>query len=268
MKTFISYFFSVDIRLRAAILLSLIIVLFWWILGKVIIHFISFFPYLLRGIFKGIYLLIEAPVCWIHTRTGSFFYKIDNGLAGIGNKIDAFLGRWYRCWRNPESRHIFLSIAIYCILVIWICIPYHVDESDTGFVSGQIVYLNLENKLIYWLETHNLYKENTEEIMAYNEGEQVKDGNITNGIMMKVITQKDPLSIRDIPSLVNCVILESVEKENTVFWKGDMTFGSGRNGGIEPWIKVETLDGTVGWARLIYLCPADEEDFELKLYME
>jgi len=34
---------------------------------------------------------------------------------------------------------------------------------------------------------------------------------------------------------------------------------------IEPWVKVETLDGTVGWARLIYLCPAYEKDFELKL---
>lgn len=250
MKIFVSYIFSLDIRIRAAVLMALFIVIFWWVLGKTIIRLLSFLLYLLRGVFKGVYLLFEMPVCWIHRRGGSFFYGIDNGLAGVGDKIDTFLERWHACWRNPKSSHIFVSIVVYFVLLIWICIPYYADEEDVKSFSGQVVYLKVENKLTNWLELHNMYE----------ELERVREG-----IVMKVITQKNPLPIRDIPSIENCEILESVEKENTVYWKGEIAFSSVSDEGIEPWIKVKTSDGTIGWARLIYLCPANEKDFELKL---
>lgn len=265
MKAFISFFFSMDIRMRAAVLMALFIIVFWWLLGKIIIRLASLFPYLLRGAFRGVYLLVEAPVCWIHGRVGSFFYRIDNGLASVGNRIDFFLERWHSRWRNLENRRIFLSIVIYCALLIWICIPYRTENTDAELLNGPGMYLRVENKLIDWLESYNLYGEQIEEVVSYEEPELVEVENVIEGIDMKVITLKDPLSIRDVPSIENCEILERVEKDNTVLWKGEMAFGSGSNGGIEPWIKVETPTGTIGWARLIYLCPENEEDFEMKL---
>ena len=36
MKTFISHFFLADIRIRAAVLIALFIMVFWWILGKIL----------------------------------------------------------------------------------------------------------------------------------------------------------------------------------------------------------------------------------------
>lgn len=262
MKTFVSHFFSTDIRVRAAVIMALVLIVFWWGLGKVIVRLASFLPYLLRIVFKRIYLLIEVPVCWIHDRAGSFFHDIDNGLARGGDKIDTFFGRWYACWRDPKSRHIFLSVVIYCALLIWICIPYNADARS---FSGQPAYLSLEGKLTHWLETHDLYAAYTEEVMSHDEPESIED-NIAESIVMKVITQKDPLSVRDIPATENCEILERVEKESTVLWKGDLAFGSGSNG-IEPWARVETPEGTIGWARLMYLCPANEKDYELMLRM-
>ena len=261
----LSYFFSMDIRMRAAVLTALFIIVFWWLLGKTIIRFASFFPYMLRGVFRGVYLLIEAPVCWIHEMVGSFFYRIDNGLASVGDRIDIFLERWHVCWRSPKKGHFFLSIVIYCVLMIWICIPYSADNADVALLSGQGTYLAVENRLIDYLKSHDLYGKPIEEAISYEESEQAEREYITEGIAMIVITQNDPLSIRDIPSTENCEILERIEKENTVLWKGEMAFGSGSNGGIEPWIKVETPTGTIGWARLIYLCPVNEEDFEMKL---
>ena len=264
MKAFISHFFSMDIRVRAAVLMAMFITVFWWFLGKMIIRVASLFPYLLRGAFRGVYLLIEAPVCWVHGRVGSFFYRIDNGLVSVGNRVDIFLQRWYSNWRNPENRHIFLPILIYCVLLIWICIPYREENADIGLFSGQGTYLKVENKLTDWLESYDLYGEQMEEAVSYEEPERVEKENITESIAMKVVTQKDPLSIRDVPSIENCEILENVEKENVVLWKGEMAFGSGSDGRIEPWIRVETSAGTIGWARLIYLCPVNEEDFELE----
>ena len=147
MKTLISYFFLADIRIRAAVLIALFIIVFWWILGKVIVRLASFFPYLLKRIFRGIYLLIEAPVCWIHERVGSSFYEIDNGLSGTGKKIDTFLERWYTNWKNPVNSHIVLSIMIYGILLIWICVSHDTEGTEEKAFNGQAVYLKVEDKL-------------------------------------------------------------------------------------------------------------------------
>ncbi len=175
MKTLISHFFLADIRIRAAVLIALFIMLFWWILGKAIIRLASFFPYLLKRIFRGIYLLIEAPVCWIHERVGSFFYGIDNGLSGIGEKIDTFLERWYTNWKNPVNSHIAFSVVIYGILLIWICASHYTEGIEAKLFNGQAMYLKVENKLTDWLEAHNLYGQQTEEVANFEESEQEEE---------------------------------------------------------------------------------------------
>lgn len=169
MKTLVSLFFLADIKIRAAVLIGLFIIAFWWILGKVIIRLASFFPYLLKNIFRGLYLLIEAPVCWLHERVGSFFYGIDNGLSGIGEKIDTFFERWYTSWRNPVNSHIGLSIVIYGILLIWICVSDHTEGIGAKSLNGQAVYLKVESKLTDWLEAHNLYGQQIEEAVNFEE---------------------------------------------------------------------------------------------------
>lgn len=185
MKTLISHFFLADIRIRAAVLIALFIIVFWWILGKVIIRLASFFPYLLKSFFRGIYLLIEAPVCWIHERVGSFFYGIDNGLSSIGEKIDTFLERWYTNWKNPQNSHIALSVAVYVILLMWICVSHNAGEEKP--FNGQAMYLKMENKLTDWLEAHNLYGYHTEEVANYEESEQEEK---------EAIEEKEPIYIR------------------------------------------------------------------------
>lgn len=169
METLISQFFAVDIRIRAAVLSALFIIVFWWILGKVIIRLVSFFPYLLKCIFRGIYLLIEVPVCWIHERVGSLFYGIDNGLSDIGEKIDTFFERWYMRWKNPVKRHIVLSIVIYGIFLIWICASPHTEGIEAKSFNGQAMYLKVENKLTDWLEAHDLYGKQIEEAANFSE---------------------------------------------------------------------------------------------------
>ncbi len=73
--------------------------------------------------------------------------------------------------------------------------------------------------LLNW-RLYLVYGEQIDETINYEEPEPEEKEQFTEGIVMKVITQKDPLSIRDIPSTENCKTLESIEKENTVIWKG------------------------------------------------
>ncbi|MCM1121583.1 MAG: hypothetical protein NC416_03270 [Eubacterium sp.] len=186
MKTLISHFFLADIRIRAAVLIALFIMVFWWLLGKVIIRLASFFPCLLKSIFRGMYLLIETPVCWLHERVGSFFYGIDNGLSNIGEKIDTFLERWYTSWKNPVNSHIVLSVVIYGILLIWICASHPTEGAEVKSFNGQAVYLKVENKLTDWLEAHNLYGQQMEEAADFGESEQEETA----------LEEKEPVYIR------------------------------------------------------------------------
>ena len=247
MKTFISHFFLADIRIRAAVLIALFIMVFWWILGKPVLRLASFFPYMLKSIFRGIYLLIEAPICWIHERVGSFFYGIDNGLSGTGKRIDTFFERLYTSWKNPVSSHIALSIVIYGILLIWICVSHHTEGIKAKPFSGQAVYLKVENKLMDWLEAINLYGQQIEEAANFEESEQEAEA---------ALEEKEPVYIRlnergkggsNIRSETdlnnNSNIIGGVNAESEILYCDEWTYA-----GERYWIRVYISDDDVeGW---------------------
>lgn len=238
MKNLISHFFLADIRIRAAVLIALFIILFWWILGKLIIRLAALFPYLLKKIFIVIYLLIEALVCWIHERTGSFFYRIDNGLSDTGKKVDILLERWYKSWRNPVNNHIALSVVIYGILVIWVCAsPY----TEAKSFNGQAVYLKVENKLTDWLEEHNLYDCQIEET--------IKDEKLALEEKEPIYIQLNELgksgaNIRSEPNLeYDNNIIGGVNAESEMRYCDEWT-----QDGKRYWVRVYVLDDDVeGW---------------------
>lgn len=247
MKTLISHFFMADIRIRAAVLIALFIMVFWWILGKVIIRLASFFPYLLRSIFRGIYLLIEAPVCWIHERVGSSFYGIDNGLSGIGAKIDTFLERWYTSWKNPINSHIVLSIMVYGILLIWICVSHNTEGIEEKSFNGQAVYLKVEEKLTDWLEAHNLYGQTIEEVANFEESEQEEKVGLEEKEPVYIQLNergKRGSNIRSETNLDNDDnIIGGVNAESEILYCGEWTYD-----GERYWIRVYIPDDDVeGW---------------------
>lgn len=241
MKNLISYFFLADIRIRAAVLIALFIIFFWWILGKPIIRLASFFPYLLKGIFRGIYLLIEAPVCWIHEKVGSFFYGIDNGLSGTGEKIDILLERWYVSWKKPVNSHIAFSVVIYGILLIWICASPNTEGIETKSFNGQAVYLKVENKLTDWLEAHNLYGHKIEG--TANLGESALEEKAPVYIQLNKRGEKGA-NIRSETDLDNDnSIIGGVNAESEILYYNEWI-----HDGERYWIRVYVLDNDVeGW---------------------
>lgn len=270
MKFLVVNFFSLNLKIRVMILLAIIIVFFWWALGRKIMWVFSALPFLLRKFFWLLYTLIEVPICQLHKKIGSSLYKLDNGMAAIGQKIDMLLEQWYKRWHFQEKKYIIPSIVVYILLVIWICIPYNPDKEIPELLCGQKVYLRIEESFIKSLEKYGWYEKavEVEETLADSEEEIFEIEQNSRDIVLVVVTANDPLTIRNIPSIENCETLARVEKGSTVIWKGNMAFGKGSNGDTEPWVEVESLDGTIGWARLKYLCPEDEEDFELTLWVE
>lgn len=246
MKNLISHFFLADIRIRAAVLIALVIVLFWWILGKTIIRLASFFPYLLKNIFRGIYLFIEAPVCWMHERVGSFFYGIDNGLSGIGEKIDTLLERCYTRWKNPVNSHITLSVVIYSILLIWICASHHTEDIEMNPFNGQALYLKVENGLTEWLEAHNLYGQEREEAAIFEESEQEESVALDEELVYIQLNEqgKRGSNIRCETNLDNDNnIIGGVNAESEILYCNEWT-----HDGERYWIRVYIIDDDIeGW---------------------
>lgn len=275
MRILIDHFFALNLEIRAAILLALLIVIFWWMLGRKLLWVASVLPYLLRKIFRYVYILIEIPVCFIHKKLGTSFYKLDNGMSGTGQIVDSFFEKWYQRWHNARKKYIIFSLIIYFILIFWICAPFGYKKEAEGFLSGKNVYLELENGLLGLLKKYNWYQEKDSIAYVSNQPDKsamdatiAEEQKVSRDIMLIVSTAYLPLDIRDVPSVEDCEILAQADKGSIVVWRGDMAFGPGDSGHIEPWVKVETGNGIIGWARLNYLCPQNLEDFEMTLRVE
>ena len=77
-------------------------------------------------------------------------------------------------WKNPLNSHIMLSVVVYGILLIWISVSPHTEEIEAKSFNGQAVYLKVENKLTDWLEAHNLYGQQIEEVSNF-EGSALEE---------------------------------------------------------------------------------------------
>lgn len=149
-------------------------------------------------------------------------------------------------------------------ILLWVtCISYQTD----GMISQ--MYLKVQSGLTEQLEAQNDFeKAAVEGAGAENVSDVPEVEKESRDIVMTVSTAKDPLSIRDIPSMTDCEILDRADRGATVIWVGELAFGGGDSGKIEPWVKVVTADGITGWARLKYLCPEAEDDSVLTLWIQ
>lgn len=263
MRNFLLGFLSLDLRIQIAILLGLLFAVVWLAAGRLIVRIASLMPWALRKGFRFFYRLAEAFICLFHKKMGELFYNLDNGMAAVGRKTDAFLQQWIEKWREPEKRYWSVCIVSYTILL---CVACSFHRKD-GMISQ--MYLKVTDGLAEQLEMQNdLEEASTEDAVAESNQDIPETEKESRDIVMTVATAKDPLSIRDIPSMSDCEILDWADRGTTVIWAGDLAFGSGESGKIEPWARVVTANGITGWARLKYLCPEDENDLVLTLWIQ
>lgn len=269
MQVILEKFISMDLEIRAMVLLGFVIIIFWWLLGKKIAWTASVVPYLLKKFFECIYVLIEIPICLLHKKIGTAFVGVDNGMALLGQKVDFFLETWYCSWHYCKKKRILCSLVIYGILIGWICLPHFIETNNTKLLYGQKKYLEIENGIITYLKKDNKIESvlTASDLISIgsitNKLNIIKDEKQFRNILLVVATEKTPLSIRDVPSIQNYKILDKVSKGSIVIWKGELAFGTGSNDKIEAWVKVETDNGIAGWTRLKYLYPKNKSDFEL-----
>lgn len=253
----IQWFFSLSLEFRAALLLGTLF-LTWLLIGKKILYILSIVPFLLRQLFHGLYLLIEWPIATLHKIWGGSFYRIGNQLALLGKQFDDRLAHWYQEWHHPQKQYNVLALLVYAVSLLLVILPshFHSISPNSWLNTGETRYLRVESSLKDWIEECDWYNPDPPSPVDIETAPS-----ITANQMSFVVNVSSTLQVRDIPSIKDATVLDSLKKGDIVIWQGQLTFGFAEDK-VEPWAKVTTDAGIEGWCRLFYLQP-EQQDLNL-----
>lgn len=263
---FLDVFLSWPLWGRAALVLAAV----WLVLLLVrvpLLKLLSLIPFLLKWMFRMVYLLLEWLISLLHKLLGGVLYQVDNGLAAFGKSVDSRLERWYSAWNKSDSWNPYaalVSIAVFaCYLFVVLPSVLHLEEGHWQ-TRGWFAYLRAEDACVKWMEEQGWY---APDALGNHSDAQPVSGESEpswNPVQIPLTVYRVPnvLGIRDIPSTEGSESLAKLPNGAIVTWDGELAFGPA-NGQREPWVKVTTDAGIVGWGRLNYLYP--EGDMELSL---
>lgn len=274
MNHVLSVFFERSLYFRV-ILLLFIFFLLWGLIGRFILLFLSFFPYLLKTIILALYLIFESIEALLHKRIGSNFYAISNKISRYGEKLYSVIDKWYKLWRYPQSIHMKKAFFIYAMIVISIIFApiFKIQNSTLNF--PKTLYIKFESSLVNWLKNKQIFDENIyaeEQIDNTDPIETIdylpidtQDMENGNSFAEKIIVFgiNTSLLVRDMPNM-NGNILDRLYNGDEAIWTGFLSF-SKVNGKVEAWIKVITPNEIEGWSRLSYIYPKEYENKEYKI---
>lgn len=243
------------------ILFLVTVFIIWKIIRKPILFCLSSIPYLLKYIFIGLYRLLEAIITKLHQRFGGIFYKIDNRMSEIGQRVNEFFDSWIKLWKDGEVLKAGVTITLYLICMIWILLPT-VVQTDIEWINwaGEI-YSTGENTVAMWCEKY--YEENIKvEEIEEPPSEELHNETDNASIELIVFNVNSSLLVRDIPDMNAGVALARLHNDDRVIWTGETVFAEAENDRVEMWAKVKTEDGIEGWSRLRYLYPDNYSEKE------
>ena len=256
MNLVINWFIEIPFWGRVVILLFLFLFVFWRILWRPILWVLSIVPYILKVVYRYFFLLLEMPVAALHKKFGERFHGIDNQLSKVGEKIDDKLDYWYETWHSPNKYHFVRTLLFYCVCVIYILMPLFIKTDNLILNFGERIYSSCESFLISQFQKQSWYEANSKDIFQHeNLTDTLEEEPETFEIELLVSGITTSLLVRDNPSMKDGNILERLKNDDIVIWTGEMRFSEVEDSRVEPWVRIETSNGIVGWSRLFYLHP-------------
>ncbi len=264
MSVIINVFLSLPLWLRVVVSFAVWILVLWKFLGRYIQYMLSIIPFLLKQLFRMIYLVVEFPVAALHERMGMIVLgKMENKMSRVGECIDSFMSDWYKSWHIQRKIALKKCLIAYVVCVVLVLLPSWINVDNNIFKIGQTLYIRSEIVCVSWLEKHGWYNPKIRKV-TYEEKhiENEIDQREAMETILVVSGVNSSLLVRDVPATENCTILDRLKNDDTVIWRGEMVFSVAENDHIEPWVKVVTKDNVEGWSRLYYLHPEQYADME------
>ncbi len=260
MQTLFGSFMLIPFNVRVILVLLIIFTTYRFLLGNFIKMLLSLIPHAIIKLLKLIYITLEYPVSAFNHKFGGVFYTFDKNISAGFGTIDAILGKIVVVLRSTKKIKKSYFVTIYMLVILAIIVPrqYNSDNKFLNFPNRYYSYFesSIDKLLLESDQTHNGDNEDT-----YNKRENITQP--TSLITFRVNGTTNALNVRDIPSTLNCKILDNVANGGFVSWYGDLTFGKNDKGVSEPWVKIVTNNGIEGWARLSFLIPENNEELKL-----
>lgn len=261
---FFELFLSWPLWGRAALVLGLFLLII--LLVRVpLLKLLSLIPFLLKWMFRAVYLLLEWLVSLLHKLLGGTFYRVGNGLATFGKRVDGGLERWYGAWNKSKSWNPYSALVTTAVLAcyLFIILPSALHMDEGWLTTGWSAYLRAEDAFAGWIEDQDWYASSVLDSQPdAASSSEPKPPQEPVQMSLTVYRVSGVLAIRDIPSTAGSTTLDTLHNGAVVNWYGELAFGFAQ-GQQEAWVKVTTDSGVEGWGRLNYLQP--EEDTEVSL---
>lgn len=268
MSFVVKFLETISFELRVAVLIFLVFLL-WMLVGRIILWIMSGIPFLMIRLHRLIYCIVQIPICFLHKKFGSAFYKTDNGVAVIGVHIEASLQKWYIRWHAKGKTSKKIEILCFIIIYIIIVFPPKMFSNDSVLCTLGNIYCEEENRLVNKIKAGQRKKVITdisEEVVIHNEDEafEVTPPDL---IELQVVGIRTALLIRDVPSVESGNALERLKNNDVVRWSGQLIFAETEDNHKEAWVKIISQNGIEGWSRLDYLCPThyETEEYQVKV---
>lgn len=158
MHDLLKAFLALPIGGRAAIFIG-ILFLMWCFFGRIILKILSVMLWGLKKVFVGIYMFIEIPVSVMHSKLGSVFGKIDQGLTRLTEKVCNFMDILYGKLNNPKIIYSKWIFVIYLIVSAYLLIPIVTKFTEKPFTFWYEAYIDKEDEFIKWLENNEWFEE-------------------------------------------------------------------------------------------------------------
>lgn len=222
LNVYIETFLSWHLTMRTACVFFFSVFLLGLLVGKYLLHLLSFVPFLLDKLLRGIYILIELPVNTFHRKFGGNFYDIENAIARAAEKMESLLIRWHNRWLHAKTS-ILLVLAIYLGTVLFTgVIPLLAGTMNAPIAKGGRLYLQLESKLIERAEDHGWYVTPEKIIqnsvfMKIDDTHILKKGQLKNLDFAPVLQDGCPyLPVRDIASALGGTVSWNSKNQQAV----------------------------------------------------
>lgn len=159
MHAFIKAFLLIPVEARVTILMG-ILVFVWCVFGKLILKIVSVLPWLLNKLFLGGYMIIEIPISILHSKYGSVFGKIDQGLTTGTEKACCFMNKLFKKMKNSKNIYTGRVIVLYLVIVAYVLIPYFANLTEKPFTFWQDWYIEKELVVYKWMDDKGWLKKN------------------------------------------------------------------------------------------------------------
>lgn len=151
MRDLVEAFLSIPVGGQATMFFGVLFLL-WCILGRLLLKLASIFPWLLKKISFGIYMILEFPVSILHSKFGSVFGDIDQGLTTGTEKVCEFMDKLFGKMNKPKTIYGGWAFVIYIVIGAYLLIPISANLTEKPFTFWQESYTEKEVAVIKWMD--------------------------------------------------------------------------------------------------------------------